>query len=228
MAIKSYFIAILLLLPLGLAAQGTSRLLLKKGNKAIERKEYAHAESLFRKALMQDSTEVAARYGLGNALYEQGKYKDALEVYGNIAPESIESQEEASQLFHNIGNAQLKLKQYAPAVESFKQSLRLNPMDDETRYNLALALKQLPKDQPPTPQNNALQPNNSPNNEQQNQQKEQEKSDDAPKNGEKIDPETAKKILDSYKHDEENTRRKYEEMQRSQQEAESSKDEKRW
>lgn len=228
MHIKSFFLVILLLVPFLLHGQETSRILLRKGYKAMERKEYAQAESFFRKAFIQDSSEVAIRYGLGNALYEQGKYKDALEVYGSINPKNIESQLETSQLFHNIGNAQLKLKQYAPAVESYKQSLRLNPTDNETRYNLTLALKQLPKNQSQSTQNDVLQPGNQSNSEQKNKQEEKKNSEEKPKKRETIDAETAKKILDSYQSDEENTRRKYEELQRSQQESEDDKDKKRW
>ncbi len=228
MQLKTFAFVFLSFIPLCVGAQETARILLRKGNKAMARKEYAQAEGFYRKAFVQDSAGVALRYGLGNALYEQGKYKDALEVYGNIPTKNIENQKEAAQLFHNIGNAQLKLKQYAPAIENFKQSLRFNPTDDETRYNLALALKMLPKDQQQNQSNNAPSPNNAPNNQQKNKREEQKKSDEAPEKSEKIDSETAKKILDSYQNDEEKTRRKYEQMQRSQQDPEQDKNKKRW
>ena len=138
---------------------------------------------------------------------------------------------QAAQLFHNIGNAQLQQKKFAEAAESFKQSLRLNPTDDETRYNLALALKQIPpedknkgggaQNQPqPQPQEQKPQP-------QKEQNKEQGKPEQPQKN-EKIDPKTAEKILDAYQQDEDESGKRYEARRQQGQQQRQDKNKKRW
>lgn len=224
---RSLLILLLLLsLPFMGLSQSKASLLLREGNKAMEQKEYTRAERAFRNAFAQDSTISAVRYGLGNALYEQGKYKEALQVYGALDTKKITKQEEAAQLFHNIGDAQLKTQQFAQAAESFKQSLRFNPTDDETRYNLALALKQIPKDNQQNQQNQQQQEPNPKSNEPKEQEKKQENSDKQPEKN-SIDPQTAKKILDSYQQDEEQTRRRYEQRQRQMQ-PEKDRNKKRW
>ena len=54
---------------------------------------------------------------------------------------------EKHKAFHNLGNTFMNAKQYKEAVEAYKNALRNNPTDDETRYNLALAKKMLEEEQ---------------------------------------------------------------------------------
>jgi len=77
-------------------------------------------------------------------MYSQKNYKDALPQFKLDAKLSKTNTDKA-QAYHNIGNAQMKQKQYSKAVEAYKESLRNNPSDEETRYNLALAQKLLKK-----------------------------------------------------------------------------------
>ena len=105
--LRIFYIATLLVLALPAEGQQKVRSTIRKGHSALKKEEYAAAETAYRKALAQDSTLAIGHYSLGNALYKQGKYKEALEEYGRIQPEHLEDVNQAAQLFHNIGNAQL-------------------------------------------------------------------------------------------------------------------------
>src|SRR5690554_8221402 len=70
------------------------------------------------------------------------------------ALKSAKTKEEKHQIFHNMGNAFMNLKDYANAVEAYKNALRNNPADEQTRYNYALAKKMLQENQDQQNQNN--------------------------------------------------------------------------
>ncbi len=66
--------------------------------------------------------------------------QDAMEQY--VAATKIEKDKnESSPYLSQYGSNFQACKDYAKAVEAYKQSLRNNPKDDETRYNLALHRK---------------------------------------------------------------------------------------
>lgn len=177
----------------------TSRRAYRSAVKYTKQNKMSDAEQRYCAALQADSTLIHARYGLAGTLYEQGKYDEAIAEYGRAAEAADNvSAEKAAALFHNVGDAFMKKKDYAKAAESFKQSLRLNPTDDETRYNLALALKLMPKQNNSNGGNNAQPQENQP---QQQQQKPQSNS---------IDKQTASQILESFREDDDQTRRRVE------------------
>lgn len=217
--------------PLKVEAQQKVASTLRKGHKAIRKGEYSSAEAAYRRALAQDSTLSMTHYSLGNVLYKQKKYKEALEAYSRVDVEKLEDPMRASQLFHNVGNVQLQQKQYAQAAESYKQALRLNPTDDETRYNLALALKQIPPEQKNQGGGSTNQPQPQPRKQEQQPPKEDKKEQrkpENPKSSEKIDPKTAEKILDAYQQDEDESRRNYEARRQQDRQQRQDKNKKRW
>jgi len=119
---------------------------LRKGNDLYRENKYADAEAKYKKALQQNQYYKTAYYNLANSMYSQEKFKEALPGYELVA-KTTDDNEFKAQSFHNIGNVEMKEKQYAKAILAYKNSLRLNPKDDETRYNLALAQDLLEKQQ---------------------------------------------------------------------------------
>ena len=119
---------------------------LRKGNDLYKEKKYEDAEAKYKKALIQNKYYKTAYYNLSNSMYSQDKFKESLPGYELVA-KTTDDKEFKAQTFHNIGNVQMKEKQYAQAISAYKNSLRLNPKDDETRYNLALAQDLLEKQQ---------------------------------------------------------------------------------
>jgi len=136
---------IVVLLFVSLSSFGQVRKLIRKGNKEFDKGNYSQAVLSFRQAQAVDTTSGDITYNIGNALFKQKKYEEALGGY----QKSIRQSKEPGSLamnFHNAGNAFFKLNKYQESVDAFKKSLRFNPSDNQTRYNLALAQQKL-KDQ---------------------------------------------------------------------------------
>ena len=117
----------------------------REGNKLYNQLKFAEAEEAYVKALTKNPAYRKAAYNLGNTAYQQGRTKEAVTNY-ELSVSDEKDKKSKAEAFHNIGNAHMKEKQYAKAVDSYKKSLLNNPNDDETRYNFALA-KKLLKDQ---------------------------------------------------------------------------------
>ena len=147
-------------------AQKAERDLIRKGNRMYNDSVYENAEVNYRKALEINPKSTVAMYNLANTLMQQNKLQEAMEQFAGAAKVEKEKPNLA-QIYHNMGVIFQSQKDYAKAIEAYKESLRNNPKDDETRYNLALAQKLL-KDQQQDQQNH---------DNQQNQQKQEEKQD---------------------------------------------------
>ncbi len=120
---------------------------LPKGNAEFEAKKYDEAEANYRISQAKKAKNAAASYNLGNAIYRQNQASEAKFSYLK-AIENTNDRAQKHQAFHNLGNVLMKEKDYGKAVEAFKNALRNDPSDEESRYNFALAKKML-KDHPP-------------------------------------------------------------------------------
>lgn len=141
------------------------------GNKQYRDSSYVDAEVEYRKALEQNPKSFEGLYNLGNALFKQEKYDEALEQYKAAASVAGDDKGHLSAVNHNIGNSLCAKQQYAEAVEAYKASLKQNPKDNETRYNLAYAQEMCKQQQQQQNQQN-----------QQNQQQQQDKKDQQQQN----------------------------------------------
>lgn len=111
---------------------------LREGNVLYNQLKFSEAEVAYKKALSKTPNYPKASYNLGNAIYQQNRNKEAVaqfEILEKTAPDKMSKAE----AYHNMGNSFMKEKQYDKAVASFKNSMRNNDKDEETRYNLALA-----------------------------------------------------------------------------------------
>ena len=116
-----------------------------KGNADILNKNFNDAEVEYRKAISTNKNQNKASHNLGNLLFENQNYDEAIQEYFKTQKNS-EIDLEKHSAFHNLGNSYMKKKDYAQAVEAYKNALRNNSADDETRYNYALAKKFLEGD----------------------------------------------------------------------------------
>ncbi len=168
---KKFYILSLLLVASAVqvfAQQKTDRDYLRSGNKLYNDSLFIKAEVDYRKALEINPKSTDAMFNLANALLMQQKAKEAMEQYESVS--KIEKDKnKLAQIYHNMGVMLQSAKQLPQCIEAYKESLRNNPKDDETRYNLALAQKQL-KDQQQNQQNQDQQ-------QQQQQKQEEEKQD---------------------------------------------------
>tara|TARA_B110001452_G_scaffold261389_1_gene260135 strand:+ start:98 stop:883 length:786 start_codon:yes stop_codon:yes gene_type:complete len=120
---------------------------LSQGALAIENNEFITAEVAYRKAIAIEENKATGSYNLGNAYYKNNKNEEALSRFVNAAKVAT-TKPQAHQAFHNLGNALMNQKEYSRAVEAYKNALRNNPSDDQSRYNLALAKDLLEKNPP--------------------------------------------------------------------------------
>ena len=121
---------------------------LYNGNQSFAQKNYATAEADFRVTeSMKKKKKAVAGYNLGNSIYRQNQYGEAQIKYIQ-ALESAKSKNEKHRIYHNLGNTFMMDKNYEAAAEAYKNALRNNPLDEETRYNYALAKKKK-KENPP-------------------------------------------------------------------------------
>ena len=168
---KKFYILSLLLVASAVqvfAQQKTDRDYLRSGNKLYNDSLFIKAEVDYRKALEINPKSTDAMFNLANTLLMQQKAKEAMEQYESVS--KIEKdKDKLAQIYHNMGVILQSSKQLPQCIEAYKESLRNNPKDNETRYNLALAQKQL-KDLQQNQQNQDQQ-------QQQQQKQEEEKQD---------------------------------------------------
>ena len=117
----------------------------REGNELYNQLKFEEAEIAYKKALDKNPNYAKASYNLGNTIYQQNKNKEAIFQY-DLADKIAPNKMSKAEIFHNVGNSFMKEKQYDKAVDAYKNSMRNNSKDEETRYNLAMAQKLL-KDQ---------------------------------------------------------------------------------
>jgi len=140
---KKSVTAMLLLMAVSVSAQ-TDRQYIRQGNKQFNAGDFANAEVSYRKAIEKNPKNPQAVYNLGNALMAQKKDSAAVEQFESAA--KLETNPlRKYQSFHNLGVICQTHKMYGEAIEAYKNALRLNPNDDETRYNLVLCKHQKQK-----------------------------------------------------------------------------------
>jgi tetratricopeptide (TPR) repeat protein len=160
----------------GNAHAQTVRSHVSEGNKAYGKSKYTDAEVEYKKALEKDNKSKEAQFNLGNAYYKQQRFDEAVREYGNTNA-AMKSKEERAVASYNIGNSFYQSNKYKEAVDAYKQSLRLNPNDDDARYNLQMAREKMRQQEEQKKQNKDQKQDQKKDQQQQNQQKNQQQND---------------------------------------------------
>ena len=131
--------ALLMFISIGsiMSQQNEYESLIKKGNNSFE-DNTALSEQNYRKAISYSPEFVKGQYNFSNNLYKNEYYDEAL-LNQLEASKYAKTRADKHLIFHNIGNILMKKKMCKEAVEAYKNALKNNPEDDESRYNLALA-----------------------------------------------------------------------------------------
>ena len=168
---------ILMVLMVVISAYGQNeRKVIRDGVRAYEEGEYAKAEVQFRKAENINQESYEADFNTGAALYGQEKYEETVKQYESLLAQADDA-EKAAQIWHNIGNSLLEAQQYEPSIEAYKNSLRKDPADEDTRYNLAYAKQKL-KEQQEQQQDQDQDQDQDKNQDKNQDQQEQDKNED--------------------------------------------------
>ncbi len=150
--------------------------IIRDGNELYNQNNFVDAEEQYKKALETNPNYEKANYNLGNAIYQQNRFKEALPMY-DLVTKTTENKLTKAENFHNMGNIFMKEKQYAKAIEAYKNSLRNNSKDDETRYNLALAQKLLKNEADNKKKDKNNKDKNNDKNDQEKENKDKDKKD---------------------------------------------------
>ena len=157
-----FMVGLLLMLTAGSAFAQTDRKEVRKGNRLFKDENYKEAEVEYRKALIKDSLSIAGNYNLANTLMLQDDAANAELIYAKVGdtiskmPQQVDWKKGAVKVakndvapgyYHNLGNSLLAQKRYAEAVDAYKNALRRNPSDEQTRENYIYAKKKMEDEQ---------------------------------------------------------------------------------
>lgn len=141
-------VALIFFAPLLLKAQSQYAEQLRAGNSAYTDSNYTQAEEAYRKSAADDPSSAKAAFNLGDALYRQERYEEAIEAFEKSYGKQSDPQQQSKSL-QNLGNAHYQMKNYPEAAKAYGESLKLDPENEEARYNMAQALRRI---QEPPPQ----------------------------------------------------------------------------
>ena len=111
--------------------------LLRGGNTLYADSSYNDAEMQYRKSLEKDQDYFNASFNLADAVYKQERYEESSALFGALI-DNAPTKSNLSKVFHNLGNSLVKEQKLDEAIDAYKNALRINPNDAETRHNLAL------------------------------------------------------------------------------------------
>lgn len=151
-----------------------------KGVDAFESGNFSDAEASFRKGLEKAPGNFISNFNLGDALYKQERYDEAINLY-NSALGNADDDLRKAKIHHNIGNALLKSNKIQESIEAYKTALKHNPDDTDTKYNLSYALSLL-NNQDQNQQQNQNKNNQDKNDQNQQNQQNQNQNQDQQKN----------------------------------------------
>ncbi|MBL0308916.1 MAG: tetratricopeptide repeat protein [Bacteroidetes bacterium] len=201
----------------------------RNGNKNFKKDNYTDAEADYKKALNEKNNMPEAVFNLGDAVYEQKRYEEAAKQFQLSAQTNADPVVKAK-AYHNLGNTLLEQKKWADAISAYKNALKINPKDADTKYNLAYAnammqqqqgggenkqdqknKKEDKKDQQQNKQDNKDQKQDEQQGKQQEQKEQQQKQ--GQQQQAKLSKEDAEKLLQALMNEEQKTNQKMQQKQ---------------
>lgn len=136
-----YLIFIPLIFIAGIAkAQELNKIILQ-GNEAYQKADYKTATGAYENALQIEPNNIPGKYNLANALYKQNQFENAAANYLSIIKNTTDHST-LSKAWYNLGNSFIKQKKIQDAINAYRQSLLLDPADNDTRENLQKAINE--------------------------------------------------------------------------------------
>lgn len=211
---KKFLVLSILIIQALVGFAQTDRQHIRYGNRWFKQDNYVKAEAEYRKAVDKNPSNPQALYNLGCALLMQKKDSAAIQQFENAGKIETDPKRKAM-AYHNIGWICQSLKMYGEAVEAYKESLRNNPSDNETRYNLALCKRQQKKDKQDKQQQEKKQQQNQGEDKSQ-EKKEQDKNQQQKqqKQQEKMSKENAEQMLNAAMQQEQQTQQRIKDAMR--------------
>ncbi len=213
-------ITILLTFCATLALAQTERKAVRKGNKEFKKGEFIDAEISYRSALDLNPKSFKGNFNLGSALYKQDKFEESASMYADLANTEATA-DNLAKVYHNLGNSYFNQQKFEESVEAYKNALRQNPSDMQTKYNLAQAQRMLQQQQQQQQQQNQDKNNDSESDDskdkqdenkdqqnkdqdknQQNEQNKDKKEQQQQPREQQISPQDAQRMLEAIRNNE--------------------------
>lgn len=213
---KRFVLLALLSLSFATSFAQSDRSCIRKGNKVFRQQQFAKSEAEYAKAVEFNPENPQAHYNLGCAYMMQEKDSAAVAEF-ELAGTLEKNRLRRSMAFHNIGVICQNRRLYSDAINAYKESLRDNPGDNETRYNLVLCMRQLKKQQDrqkKQEQDRQKQKEKEDKKQQQQQQQRQQQQQQRQQQQENMSRENAEQLLNAAMQNEQDTRRKVDEAMR--------------
>ena len=206
-----------LMVPARAALAQSTRSLVNGGNDMYREQKFSDAEVNYRKALEKEKELVQGHFNLGDALTKQGKFDEAVKEYESALTKA-EGKDAKAYAHYNIGNSMMNQQRYKDAVQSYVDALKLDPKDDDAKYNLSYALEKL-KVPPPKPQDKKQdkkdqdkkdqnKKDQQKQDQQKQQQKDQQKQQQSSQQQKQMSRADAQRILDVLKNSEKDVQKK--------------------
>ena len=187
----------------------------RRGNKDFKKENYREADIDYRKALVKDSTSVAANYNLANTLYRQGDMEQAKKMLDAVK-ESAPASESAADYYFNLGDVAIAQQDWQGAVDALEQSLLRNPGDMHAKENYIYAKKKLENQQNQQQNQNQNQDQNQNNQDQNNNGQNQNQDNQDDQNKDQNDDQKDNKDDQQDKDDQNNNDQNQQKPQQSQ------------
>ncbi len=221
---RKYTAAIMLMLIFMSAQAQSDRNSIREGNRLFRSGKFAESEVSYRKAMEKNPRNPQAAYNLGNALFAQRKDSAAVVAYqSGVQLETSKIRKAMG--YHNIGVVCQSHKMFAEAIEAYKNALRLNPKNDQARYNLELCKRQQKNQQNKQNQDKQDQKKDENGKDQKKEQQKQDKKDQKQQDKNKMSKDNAEQLLNAAIQQEKNTQKR---MKDKMQQPRSRKLDKNW
>jgi Ca-activated chloride channel family protein len=168
--------------------------LIREGNKLYNDSSYNLSEMQYRKSLEKDQDYFNASFNLADAIYKQERYEESSSLFDALK-DNAKNNIDLAKINHNLGNSLLKENKTDQAIEAYKNALRQNPTDEDTRYNLAYAQKVKKQEEQQKDQQENKDQDKKEEKKQEEQQKDQQENKDQDKKEEKKQEEQQKEDM---------------------------------
>ena len=211
---KKFLVLSILMIQALVGFAQTDRQYIRYGNRWFKQDNYVKAEAEYRKAVDKNPYNPQALYNLGCALLMQKKDSAAIQQFEHAGKIETDPKRKAM-AYHNIGWICQSLKMYGEAAEAYKESLRNNPSDNETRYNLALCMRQQKKNkQDKDKQQQKKQQNKGENKSKEKKEQDKNQKQQQQKQQEKMSKENAEQMLNAAMQQEQQTQQRIKDAMR--------------
>lgn len=162
------------------------RKLVRDGNDQFKARNYNNAIKKYDEAYLKDSTKYETLYNRANGYYHKKAntpndaeltYETSNALYEKIAADTLLTDVQRAEVYRNLGESLFAQQEYEAALNTFRESLRLNPADKETKYNYVLTKRIVD-------QKRAVQQQNQDQNQNQNQDQNQDQNGGGGENNE--------------------------------------------